>query len=117
MGYNTSVIVLNDALHDIENDPEFGKNLAQAVLRSSLHQTGHRMDLDIRAGCHCNAAAVIETHHADQTALIAVGGNYGNCLGTTWGYSHHEKEQQLEVLRRIADQFGYSLRKKPERKS
>ena len=114
MGYNTSVIVLNDALHDIENDPEFGKNLAQTIRRAALPDL-HRSQLDVRAGCHCNAASVIETHHADQTSLVAFGGNYGNCLGMAWGSSHHEKEKQLEILRQIADQFGYTLRKKPEK--
>ena len=116
MGYNTSVIVINDALTDIEKDPEFGKKLAQTIRKLPMHRTMHRSELDVSARGHCNAATVIETHHADQTALIAVGGNYGNCLGIAWGYSHHEKEKQLEILKQIADQFGYTLRKKPEKK-
>jgi len=34
MGYNTTVVVMNDALGSIEKDPEFGKNLVRAVLRA-----------------------------------------------------------------------------------
>ena len=116
MGWNTSVVLYNDSLHMIRDDPEFGRRLHDAAVQAIR---GEHVDFCTHSprGGSASAGMVIETHHADQTALIAVGGNYGNCLGTTWGYSHHEKEQQLEVLRRIADQFGYSLRKKPERKS
>jgi len=116
MGYNTSVIVINDALNDIKNDPEFGKNMVKAIQKLSLpSEYRHRSELDVNARGHCNAASVIETHHADQTALVAVGGNYGNCLGMTWGYSHHAKDTQLEILKQIAEQFGYTLHKKPEK--
>jgi len=32
MGYNTTVVIYNDSLHDIESDPEFGKRLVTAPL-------------------------------------------------------------------------------------
>lgn len=31
MGYNTTVVVYNDALDQIANDPEFGKKLVAAI--------------------------------------------------------------------------------------
>jgi len=31
MGYNTTVVVYNDALDQIESDPQFGANLAAAI--------------------------------------------------------------------------------------
>lgn len=34
MGYNTTVVVLNDALDAIRDDPEFGKKLYHAILAS-----------------------------------------------------------------------------------
>ena len=72
MGWNTTVVVLNDALTDIRDDPEFGRKLYDACLEAVA-----RKPVDVSAGCHCNAATVIETHHADQMVLVRVGGNMG----------------------------------------
>jgi hypothetical protein len=80
MGWNTTVVVLNDALDFIENDPEFGRRLAQAIVR--CHSSGP-MDVaahSSRGGIHCNAARVIETHHADCTVKVEVGGNTGSVV-------------------------------------
>ena len=48
---------------------------------------------------------MIESHHADNTTLIAVGGNYGTKLGEFWGYSHHTEEAQLRLLKEYADKL------------
>jgi hypothetical protein len=76
MGFNTTVVVLNDALHQIENDPEFGRNLARAIMRVS----GRGGKMDVPAGNHCNAAEVIESHHADWMVYVRVGGNTGEVV-------------------------------------
>lgn len=110
MGYNTTVIVLNDALDQIAKDPEFGKKLADAITRV----TGPRSEpVDVSAGNHCNAATVIETHHADNSALVLIGGNYGSVVGQTHGWKHHEKDDQLAMLKRVLDGMGYTVAKKP----
>jgi hypothetical protein len=108
MGFNTTVIVLNDALDQIEKDPNFGKNLSRAIM--SLPIKGG--SVDVHAGNHCNAAAVIESHHADYSALVLVGGNYGSVVGKSFGWSHHEKEAQLCMLKNILDDLGYRIVKK-----
>lgn len=113
MGYNSTVIVLNDALDQIEKDPEFGKNLSRAIM--SLHRKGGAVD--VPAGNHCNAASVVESHHADHSALVLMGGNYGSVVGSTFGWSHHEKDKQLEMLKRILGDMGYRVVKKPTRKT
>ena len=113
MGFNTTVVVLNDALPYIEEDPEFGKKLARAISEASL---GHKVDVRASNGMvsHGNAAQVIETHHADGTAVVAVGGNMGVKLGSAFvGYSD---DYNVDVLRALADQMGYRISKKPERK-
>lgn len=73
MGFNTTVVILNDALHEIAKDPEFGRKLSDAVLRAISRQ-----DCPVRfhAGCS-DAGSVIETHHADQDVLVSVGWNTG----------------------------------------
>lgn len=90
MGYNTTVVVYNDALGDIENDPEFGKNLAIAVreawnLGRNLRGNGYHDTVNIRAGNHANAAVVVETHHADEMVVVAVGGNMGQRVMSLYG--------------------------------
>ena len=39
MGYNAAVEVNVDALHQIEKDPEFGKNLVAAIKNNLTHDT------------------------------------------------------------------------------
>jgi hypothetical protein len=74
MGLNTTVVILNDAVGDIERDPEFGAKLANAI---------HNFDgtrKTVSAGCHGNAACVIEMHHADDYVVVRVGGNTATVL-------------------------------------
>lgn len=80
MGWNTTVVVMNDALGNIETDPEFGKRLAQAIKQVTR---GEKVDVAAHGkhGIHCNAATVIESHHADYDVLVKVGGNTGFVVG------------------------------------
>jgi len=79
MGYNTTVVVMNDALSFIEKDPEFDKNLARAIMEA---QRGKPVDVAARHanGIHCNAATVIESHHASHDEWVKVGGNTGSVI-------------------------------------
>lgn len=79
MGYNTTVVVLNDALGEIAEDAEFGRRLADAI-RAVRH--GEKISVAAYGthGIHCNAALVVETHHADHSVLVSVGGNTGKIV-------------------------------------
>lgn len=103
MGYNTTLVVLNDALHEIENDAEFGRKVSQAT-----RMVTRGKPVDISSGGHCNAATVIETHHADGINLIAVGGNCGQDLGYMGGY----RSESIDLLKSLADKLGYRIVKK-----
>ena len=102
MGYNTTVVVMNDALGAIANDPKFGESLQRAVCEA---QRGKPVDVPAYSyrngvdqewtGVHCNAATVIETHHADDTSLVAVGGNTGTSLGLFWPYGEGSLEERM----------------------
>jgi hypothetical protein len=76
MGFNSTVVVMNDALDMIRDDPQFGERLYRAVL-----EVGRGKPVDVSAhtkrGIHCNAATVVESHHADYDVFVKVGGNYG----------------------------------------
>lgn len=115
MGWNTTVVVHNDALHDIEKDPEFGKKLSTAILSLGCQDKTE----DVSAGCHCNAATAIETHHADQIMAVAVGGNYGVKLGYAgqWPLMKDTEASKLHMLKILASGLGYDLHKKPKRRS
>jgi hypothetical protein len=81
MSWNTTVVVLNDALHDIENDPEFGKKLADAVKRAI-----NRKECPIRVSAHhfSPAAMVIETHDGGSAVTVEVYGNTGRVVKTEY---------------------------------
>lgn len=106
MGYNTSVVVINNALDQIANDQNFGKNLAEAVRSLSGRAPGTR--IDVAAGNHCNAAHVVETHHADQTTIITVGGNLGLLRASAYGWTD-TPETQKALLAAWAEKLGYHL--------
>ena len=110
MGYNSTIIIMNDALHTIATDAEFGAAVASAV--SKYDPSTSLYDKDIRSGSHVNAASVVACHHADQTALIAIGGNYGTVLNMSYGYAHHDMKDKLRLISDAADAFGYKLVKK-----
>lgn len=104
MGFNTTVVILNDAAHYIEDDPDFGKNLVHAMRRLDYDGDGN-----VPAGNHCNAAQVVETHHADGNVLVAVGGNRGNRL--EGGYASCNLSAEASAVT-ILKQLGYVVYKK-----
>jgi dissimilatory sulfite reductase (desulfoviridin) alpha/beta subunit len=115
MGLNTTVIVHNDSLHIIaQSGEEFSRNLVKAILEKSIQ------DAPVNVPClsHCNAAEVIESHHADMQIAIIVGGNTGQVLGYAghWSLNLSKPEDRIKVLRNLADGEGYVLRKKPTKK-
>ena len=119
MGFNTTVVVSNDALHTIAKDPDFGKNLAKAI-QSIGCRTDESIGVSATDGLaiHCSAAEVVECHHADDLVAIAIGCNGGTELGYAGRYNilHKENkdEQKIEMLRNLAESLGYTIRKNPK---
>lgn len=111
MGYNTTIVLLNDALSSIEGDLNLGKKLRDATLKMSL---AGQKPVDVSAGNHCNALLVVETHHADQMVPILVGGNYAHVVDKTYVKWNNDKMEE-DLLRQLADKHGYTLRKKSKR--
>lgn len=71
MGFNTTVVVLNDGLGAILKNPEqFARNLAEVIINGQFP-----------AWVFCkgggNVAQVVESHHADHRVIVEVGGNCG----------------------------------------
>lgn len=110
MGWNTSLVLMNDALGSIERDTQLGEKLASAVKELSI-----RKPVDVSAGGHCNAITVLETHHADFLVPVLIGGNHGWPIGGSLPWSTKPDEMEKELLQRLAHKHGYTLRKKPSR--
>jgi len=105
MGFNTTVVVLNDALGSIQRDTTFGEKLASAILQVALGKP-----VDVSAGGHCNAAQVVESHHADSLIPILVGGNCG--LEVKSHVPWNADDPELDLLRTLAHRRGYTLKKR-----
>lgn len=92
MGFNATVVVLLDRLHEIERDPEFGRKLSDAIRYRATHPK-HIDTPERRCGYQPFGAEatgqtqVIEVHHADGQIVVTVGGNTGRVLGYGGGYS------------------------------
>lgn len=108
MGFNTSVVILNDGLGDIVNNPErFVRELLDAI-RGFGYVNHPYITGDTK---------VISVTHADTKVIISVGGNCGDTLGMVHGVRNDgTHESRLEMIRQVAADLGYSLRKKPRRK-
>lgn len=109
MGYNTTIVVYNDALNAIKEDKSFGESLYNAAI-----MVESRGPQDIPSGNHANAARVIETHHADRLVAVVVGGNDGEPLGHAgpWPLMRDEEGNKERMLKNLADEMGYRLVKK-----
>lgn len=106
MGFNATVVVLVDQLTTIENAPNFGKQLADAV-RQKLNDPNERYG---RAPYVAGQTRVIEAHHADGMMIVAVGGNTGQVLGYGGGY----RSDPDEMIKWLNDD---RLRRKREAKA
>jgi hypothetical protein len=127
MGWNTGVIILNDAMGQITKHPnEFVENLNEAI---SLYHRDNAC-LDIRVGNHGNAASVFHQSHADSVGVYSIGGNCASkMMETQWlqiqegsgrhfecyhnGGRHTREDDKLGLLKQMADEMGYRLHKKP----
>lgn len=83
MGWNTTVVILNDALGYIEEDPEFGKKLARAA-RSVTSSRGHEKIYAKGTRGSADAAIVVETHHNDAIVTVEVGANTAEVVATRY---------------------------------
>jgi hypothetical protein len=115
MGYNTTVVVMNDCLDTIKKDPKFGENLANAIAYASCYNDSvnvpaFRYDEEGNSrGVDVTAATVVETHHADFFAVVAVGDNSGIDIGHVFACG--TENEKINILKALAEQMGYSLQK------
>jgi hypothetical protein len=83
MGFNTVALILNDAVHQIEQDPDFGKNVGDVV--ASFSWPPNRRDASIAArspksGSCYPALTIVSMAHADTPQVCVVAYNSGHSL-------------------------------------
>jgi hypothetical protein len=112
MGFNTTVVVLNDALNYIKDDKSFGASLYDAAL------TFPRLDGDIRSGMYVNAARVVDVHHADYITPIFVGAGTGVVIPAQIGFAPNETQddRNIRMLKELARVLGYRVSRIPQGK-
>jgi hypothetical protein len=99
MGYNTALILLNDRLSDVRDCPDIGTRIYRGVLRAN------REDGDINPGM-----TALPSMHADVAQVVVIAANSIRPLG--FG---HWRDDDVELLRAVADQHGFRLVRKTVR--
>jgi hypothetical protein len=110
MGHNTAILVHNDRLGEIERDPEgFVREMCREI-------QGFGYSKDMKT-FFPGQSAVMSVAHADQVTILAVGGNHSTVLGRVHnGGNHHTVEDQEFLLKRLADEYGFRLVRKPKKR-
>lgn len=106
MGFQTTIMILNDALGEIDNDPKGWWEKTSEMIKA------HRGNSDPQSygfGSFSNGFTLVDVHHADVTSVIAVGGNYSTILSKLPRQSHHSEEHELELIKKLAKKHGYKL--------
>ena len=111
MGFNTTILFLNDAEYNLEMDSSFTKKLASAIRQIGGSDVQR---LDVSVGNHVNGCTVIESHHADYIHLIAVGGNTARDLGNVAWWKDFSSDEAL--LRGLASKLGFTISKRRKKK-
>lgn len=111
MGHNTAVLILNDAIHGVQEDPKaFTDALMDAWHKFSRN---HGNPTDFAIGNHVNGGTVFHESHADVTGVYAIGGNHTSKLYTGYnGGRHHTDEDRVKLLKELAAEMGFNIVKK-----
>jgi len=125
MGYNKVVLLLNDAEHQVTQDPvgwwEACRNAFYKLWSKQRNPKTHVQEPETFGhGSYCNHWQAVWNEHADVVAVILAGGNHATVLGSyPNGGKHHDAENQLAILRHVLDSMGYRIVKKaaPKRNS
>lgn len=109
MGYNTAAVILNDGLDQFKKDPDVGIKIYDAITTAS--RTGSNT---VSIGNHCNPMMVLQPMHADYDQIVVIGQNYIRTICRMYGMPHQVEEQdlQLHLMKHLANQLGYYVRRK-----
>lgn len=105
MGFLSTIMVMNDTLYAIEADPlRFGKEAIKAILEMGCSEGS----IDFGPGQN----TLISCHHSSVVAVIAVGGGCATVLGYVPEGRHIQEDEQIDLLKCLADKHGFRLVRK-----
>jgi hypothetical protein len=107
MGFNSVILICNDAVCKIEDDPKGWWKKAW----SKLSELTYGKTKTFGHGNHGNAFQAVWNQHADFTGVIMVGQNGATVFGSSLYGKHHTEEGQLKILKEILRDKGYTIRK------
>lgn len=114
MGFNSLLLINNDAMGAVDEDPVTWWGLVKRALSTAMREPA-----TFGFKGFANYFTAIWCQHADTMGLIAVGGNRADILvrvpRMVLQYGTLE-ELHLAVLKAAADKMGYQLRRKPKKK-
>lgn len=116
MGLNSTLVIINDTMPDIERDPEFGKKVAEAIRGFNVSARWPY----ISSGNCANVAEIVGVHHADCFTTFVVGGNTGEELGSAGSWSPQfnkikQEDRPIWYLKNPARSLGYRIVKLPRK--
>lgn len=107
MGFNSTILILNDNLHLISKNPNFGEQVSDQL---ALHCSNKQYPYAI------GGFKVIAQHHADAVSIILVGGNTSRVIGMksrgdgSWARKGAEgTEGIVRLLKDLCSDYGYRL--------
>jgi hypothetical protein len=106
MGFQSTIMILNDAMEEIDKDP---KGWWQKTKSLITRHNGTKSPEEYGFGTHGNGFTLVDVHHADNTSVIAVGGNHASLLTRLSKHPHHDEKGQIELLKALAKEHGYRL--------
>jgi hypothetical protein len=109
VGFNTTIVICNDAMHEIAKDPHFGQKVSDAASQHISAQGPQYF---------AYSSKIVAQHHADGVSINLVGGNTGKCIGTSrrgdGSWARGNEQEIVRILREVAADYGYRLSKIPE---
>lgn len=102
MGFNTTLVLMNDRLEDIRKDPEFGRALADAVEEFPLS--------DVRPYPTGHGIYIIERHDSSLASVVVSHNHSGECIAVL----DSPKDVKQNVMRALAKELGYRIVKQPD---
>lgn len=117
MGWNTTVVINNDALGDIAGDPEFGSILGDCIFRFYRNE-GKPLEIVARrefegdiVSISCNAGMVVSSNMSCSSSVVLVGGNRGVKLMEFYSDNLNELEIKEKICRELASELGLEVSK------
>jgi hypothetical protein len=103
MGFQTTLVIRNDCLHEIVSDKDFGKKISNAITQGWGH-----LPVNISSGSCGNASTVVESHHSDGRVVLVAGRGTISRLGYKGDYpTDPQSIKELKtLLNNVCAEYG-----------